>query len=1085
MEGSSCHQCGFSNPNGFAYCGRCGAPLSTGTSAAAPLEGERRLVVILFADLSGYTTLSEVMDAEEVRDLMNQWYSGLSRIVHDHGGYVDKYIGDCLMALFGAPRAHEDDPERAARTALAMQVWTNGFAQSLGKDTPSLRVRIGIHMGEVVAGGVGGKERSDYSVMGDAVNVASRLESSADPGTILVSESVYARTHYTFQYDGPRSLKLKGKTLPVNAYRLLKEEIRQQSPHGLTGPLIDRQNEIETLRRHLDASARGQGRMVHIVGEAGLGKTRLLYEILGSLPKGIKSWQVTCHPHQQEIPYAVFRALLPEITPRLSQAPGWAEWSPYLRVVLSPDESFPDLPELDLENRQRLIHQALLWTLQTLAREGPVLLCLDNYHWSDSATRALLKQFYHDIASFPLCLMISHRPVFLPDAPQAYRIPLRPLSPDSSKKLLENILPSLTWEPDLKQAVLSRSNGNPLYIEETVRSLIETGVIVRETDRWICHAAPEIPIPETLHSLLMARIDHLNPPARRWLIAASVQGVQISTKIVDRMFEHPPTAPHPISELIQTGHLKELPEADAFRFTQTLIQEVAYQSILRSNRRRYHARVGDALEQHYAGSTNMPIEVLAYHFDRSEDTMRAMRYTLLAGERTLSFYDAPAAIRYFTQAIAHAGKLDDRHAADQAERTARAYLCEIYLTTGRFHDALIEGQAVLKALPNDNTHAGEAARAHRLIGLVHTRQGDPLSADPWFHDALSLLKGHDSPDAIHERIRILLDRAFAAYRRGAYAQAGEAISEGLRWAEEGKHSREEAQAYHIQGLIAYAQGARTEAHAVFDRSLKLREGIGDLPGMGSTFNMLGNLCRDDGTLSKAEQHFSEAVRLWEKIGDVTQMAGGLNNLANLLAGKGDFIEAEHLYQKTLDLAERHSDYFARAMARTNLGHLALEMDNIRLAQEYLSLGMEEARRQEFLDLLAYLLCGIGECALRDGDHSAAKEAFKEALSLSLKVGHKHQEAMALRGLGKALSVSGAFNDAAQHLTASLTLFQALQRKQEEARTCLALADLYQGTRKAKAKTFLSQARVLFENLKAVADLKKLTAMEKTLGHHTQ
>jgi class 3 adenylate cyclase/tetratricopeptide (TPR) repeat protein len=1049
--------------------------------------------VILFADLSGYTALSETMDPEEIRDLMNRWYEGLTRIVHRYGGYVDKYIGDCLMALFGAPVAHEDDPQRAVLAAGEMQSWTAEFARSVSGGGPVLQARIGIHMGEVVAGRVGGSDRSDYSVMGDAVNVASRLESSAEPGTVLVSEPVYLQTRQAFRYSSPQSFQVKGKALPISAYLLLGEgplPAEDFEEKAGAAPFVGRGREMGVLLDVVRSVLTERDvRRVHVMGEAGVGKTRFLKEFSRRLPPGVRSWFISGQPQQREAAYAPFRTLLAEVFPEISGMPEFPDWSPYLQTFLHPAEAPPEILHQEVEDRQRLIRKALHWVLRSLTDAGPAVLCLDNAHWMDSATRHFLRHLSGDSGPLPLVTIQAERSEGTgspPDPPDGELLILPPLTPDESRGLLHGLLQNWEGPASLEETILLRSGGNPLYLEEMVHTLQETGVLFLRDGRWVSEASSEIPIPDTLQLLLTARIDRLSEPARQWLRVASVQGVQPVITMVEEMFPAPEGAVSPVQELIQCGFLLPTGEADRLQFTQTLLQEVAYQGLLRSRRRRYHAQIGEAMERR---GGDLPLEVMAYHFHLSDDGDRAVRYALLAGERTLALYDVPSATRYFQQSLSHIHRMKDLPAAAQTERAARAFLCEVFLITGRFDEARGEGEAALALVPNHPDNEAESARLHRLIGLVHTRQGDPRTAHPWFDAALRLLTRTEEAPIARERARTLLNSAFAHFRCGSYEEARERAAEalGLAVPKEGaaqtEDHREEGQAHHLMGLIAYVQGDFRAARAAFTTSLRIRAGISDPAGTASSLNMLGNLARDEGALSEAEERFGQAVALWEKIGDVTQMAGGLNNLANLLTGQGKYVEARGLYHRTLECADRCNDAFARAMARANLGFLSLETSDLEAARTYLTEGVEEARSRGFQDLLAYLHCGIGEYFLHRGDVKGAADSFQEALTISRRIGHRHQEALALRGLGRLAVDEGRYDAAEGHLQEGLALFRALQRTQEVGRTCLALARLYRltgGTNQAAA--FIAEAKRLFTPLQASADLQKAEALEREVNN---
>jgi class 3 adenylate cyclase len=548
-------------------------------ASTANLTGERKQVTVMFADISGFTALSEKLDPEEVRSMINACFERLGAVITRYDGHIDKFIGDEIMALFGAPIAHENDPERALRAALemvtALENFNTEFADQL---LQPLALHFGINSGLVIAGDIGTRQRSDYSVMGDPVNLASRLEGLSEAGEILVGEETYRLTAPLFDFETLKPVKVKGKAQPVRIYRLLKAKIEPGQVRGIEGlssPLVGRTEEMALLQAAVARLREGQGGIVSVIGEAGLGKSRLIKELYRH---GVEAgdagsnWAVgRAVSYGENVSYLLVRDLFRHFL-------GVGSGTPLSEVVdaleSELDEFLPEkkadifpflahLLELPLaeESAQRLryltgeaLHREILQAVQTLvtgrSQTHPLILVWEDLHWADPSSLSVLESLLDLIERCRLLLVLIFRPrpgsriwafhqhVSQRLAGSYHCLELPPLNSQESEQLLKNLLRTCDLLSQTYQIILNKAEGNPFYLEEVIRSLIDRGSITRAEDGQqgvVSAGIAHVPIPNTLQGVIMARIDRLSPELKRTLQVASVIGRNFSYRVLAKV----------------------------------------------------------------------------------------------------------------------------------------------------------------------------------------------------------------------------------------------------------------------------------------------------------------------------------------------------------------------------------------------------------------------------------------------------------------------------------------------------------------------------------------------------------------------
>jgi class 3 adenylate cyclase len=602
----SCPRCEAVVPADARFCASCGQALDAASAdeaararitAAAPaplidkmlaakLTGERKPVTALFADVVGSTALAERMDPEDWTAMMNEAFDHLSKAVFRYEGTIAQLQGDAMLAFFGAPVAHEDDPERAILAALEMVTATDEFARQL-KQTQGIdfRIRAGINTGPVVVGNVGSDLRYEYTALGDAVNVAARMQSAAEPGTVLITANTQRLAPEAFDLEDLGDIEVKGKTEPVHAFRVLGRKVdparrRGLANVGLDSPMVGRAGPLDTLLGLLAVVRAGRGRVAFLMGEPGIGKSRLIAELRraaieapatpdGASDRGSPTWiEARCVSYGRTMPYHLLidlvrstlgitfvaseseaRATLDRELERLL-GPESADAAPYfahlLALPLRSDEI--DRAKIPPDVMQGRYVAATHRLLRALSARGPMVLVCEDLHWADPASIEVMSQLLPLAAAMPILFVGALRAETDSDgwrlvnqARELFgaamtQILLEPLTEGESRELVAHLLAIESLPNSVRELILARAEGNPFFVEEVVRMLIGRGVIVLRDDRWTATAdVGAIEIPETLHGLLLARIDQLPDAAKRSLRVAAVIGRQFPVRVLERV----------------------------------------------------------------------------------------------------------------------------------------------------------------------------------------------------------------------------------------------------------------------------------------------------------------------------------------------------------------------------------------------------------------------------------------------------------------------------------------------------------------------------------------------------------------------
>jgi class 3 adenylate cyclase len=557
-----------------------GVPTDRATSIPAAASSERRPITVLFADIAGSTAIAERMDPEDWTALVGVAFQRMNRTIEQFGGTVARLMGDGVLAFFGAPVAHEDDPERAVRCGLEMVSTIDALsAEQELAPAHRLRIRVGVNTGPVVVGFVGTDTAHEYTAMGDTVNVAARLQAAARPGSVVVTEATRRFVASVTDAVDLGPLELKGKSESVHAWEITGLKVGAVRARGLEGvrsPMVGRDGELGRLEAAFRIVIAGQGRVASVLGEPGIGKSRLLAELhdVARRMDGSTSWiEGRCLSYGETMPYHLIVDLVQsmigvtaatdesqvvaklETVARDLGGEDWQETYAYLGHLLSlrlPATLQARVSMLELETIKRYV-ASLALLVRSATRRGPVVVVCDDIHWADSASVNTFLQLLPLVRGLPLLVILSSRIEreatgwrLITGARDVFGdaltdIRLEPLSMDDSRKLVANLLTIESLASATRELILRRAEGNPFFVEEVIRMMIDRGAIIREGERWIAtDRVTEIEIPDTLHGLLLARIDRLPPETKRTLRVASVIGRQFGVTTLERLLEAAP-----------------------------------------------------------------------------------------------------------------------------------------------------------------------------------------------------------------------------------------------------------------------------------------------------------------------------------------------------------------------------------------------------------------------------------------------------------------------------------------------------------------------------------------------------------------
>ena len=700
-----CSKCGFNNSSSFKFCAKCGHNLKESTEQSvidysepqsytpkhladkilitrSSLEGERKIVTVLFADVANYTSMSEKLDTEEVHQIMDGAFNILMDEIHKYEGTINQFTGDGIMALFGAPVAHENHAQRACYAGLAIQKAIKEYGEKIQNTTGvDFKMRIGLNSGPVIVGAIGDDLRMDYTAVGDTTNLAARMENQAKPGTILIATDTYKSIERYFDFKDIGALEIKGKESPQKAFELLKTSdvvtrLDASVAKGLTR-FVGRKSSMTSLTEIYAKVKSRAGQAVGVVGEAGVGKSRLVMEFRNRLTENEYNYlEGQCLQFGSSILYVPILDILKSlfdikdddreyIIKKKIKDKNLDTALPAFHDLLSVKVDDEHYLKLEPKHKREKIFESIRDLFISISQEKPLILVIEDLHWIDEATEAFLSYLIEWIVNAPIMLVLLYRTEYhhqWSSKTYYHKIGLDQLGTDSSAELIKAMLEEGDVAPELKELILNRAAGNPLFMEELTYTLIENGSIKKSDNRYVLSRnISDIQIPDTVQGIISARMDRLEENLKRTMQVAAVIGRDFAFRILQTITGLREELKSYLLNLqgLEFIYEKQLfPELE-YIFKHALTREVAYNSLLVKRRKEIHENIGKAIEDIYRDRLEEFYEMLAYHYLMSDNYQKASEYLKLSGNKAFSKYANEKAYHYYKEALNTLKKLPD------------------------------------------------------------------------------------------------------------------------------------------------------------------------------------------------------------------------------------------------------------------------------------------------------------------------------------------------------------------------------------------------------------------------------------------
>jgi class 3 adenylate cyclase/tetratricopeptide (TPR) repeat protein len=1084
LEPMVCPRCGHRANRHDRFCGGCGHALAGAVATGGPGEsaadvrlasgGERRQATVLLADISGSTLLGERLDPEEVDGVVGRFRRTAVQVIEKHGGTINQFVGDEVVAVFGVPSAREDDPVRAVRAAMELHAETSRQSSELeARIGERLAIHTGINTGLMIAQYSNDREGL-YRLTGDAINTAARLRSLAAADEILVGPNTQRLVKPYFEALPLPAVQRKGKGLPIVPYRVVgisrvRSRFEAASQQGLKAH-VGRSRELDVLRSCLARALEGEGRFVTIEGEPGIGKSRLLHEFLRDLDREqITLPQGRCEAHATETPYFPFLdglrrglylsedeapadALRKAVDGVRRIDPALEAYLPFYLHLLSIPSEFALPSHLQGEALRQAIEEALVALIALTTKIRPMVLVLEDWHWSDPASRSALQRLLPLVPSHRLMLVVSNRPGYGLDLGRAgphTAIRLDPLDEAETEKLVEAITGARTLPDGFAGAVHRSAEGNPLFIEEACFSLLDSGVISVRDGQLATHRPVErLLLPDTVQAVIRARLDRLDETAREVASLASVIGRTFDRQVLGRIYR----GRAPLEEMLEGLCAEEiirrtrlLPEPE-YSFRHVLGREVAYDTLLHQQRRQLHEAVGRAIEEFHSERLEEQAAILAYHFRRSSCAEKAVHYALLAGDQAARLYanaegmshfeealtvarsvpDSPEARRWQIDAIlkgaaVHATSRDimrdrsDLHRARELAETLddRPRLARVLYWLGRNHYLLAELEPAIEHAQRSAEIADQlgdpalAAPPVNLMGRAYWQLSD------FVRSALMTERSVGQMCLLGERAEEATAAGFLSALLGYMGEFDKALSysdRALALARDVGHPYAEAAGLHYRGIIHDQQGQWSAALADYAAAESVANRAGDAFRVYLVKLMEGRARAMAGDPATGRRALEESVALSESLGTTFLLGQAKSFLATCLLAQGDDPrEAETLCGVAVGLARRAGDRFTEALAlRTQAECMGMSRDPER-GPSATGLTLEAIEIQERIGArpeLARSYVSLARLLAVAGRDREAQGSLESAIHILEELGLGWGQARAERALAPSRSETG-------------------------------------------------------------------------------
>jgi len=1044
------------------------------------IEGERKLVTVLFADVANYTSISEKIDPEAVHQMMDGCFKILMDEIHRYEGTINQFTGDGVMALFGAPLAHEDHAQRACTAALSIQKAMGGYCEKLKKKTGiEFSMRIGLNSGPVIVGSIGDDLRMDYTAVGDTTNLAARIQQNANPAEVWVSQETRNIIRDYFQDKPVGEIQLKGKSRPQPTYCVIAERpgVRTRFEavlmRGVT-EFVGRGPEMQALQAAFKKAKNGDARIVDVVGEAGVGKSRLVYEFRETLGNAVTFLSGICIHYGRNISFlpvidvvkgafGITEGMTEEDVSRHIEekaTDSLASMIPFYRNLLSlrVDDSILDL--LDSEGRKFGTFEAVKDLLFKISEKKPLVLFLDDVHWMDKISEELFTYFSRSFVKSSILMIANYRPEGAPTWAQGahyQRLGLETLSSNSSIRLMRNILGGVALNPDLEKKLIEKASGNPFFVEETIRELLDRGELVKKGDTFTSvQPIDKLEIPRTIQGVLAARMDRLSEDLKKTIQVASVIGRDFAFRLLKNTMELGDELRAHLTNLVGLEILYEkvlYPELE-YIFKHALTQEVAYESLLKQRRTELHGRIAQAIEEIYAHQLEVHYELLAYHYQRSGNEKKAIDYLILAGEKSNQHSAAQTACDFLEKALVAA---ETNNIALDAEAQIRIHtgLTNAYLEIGAFGKSK---EAFRKAIDLSRRHGFIDYEKENLFGYCFLMQIWPVKAEAERVLKEGIARAQEMGDkALESSIQSSMGNHMILYGqpRKAYQILVEAESMAADTGD--------------PNVIAYARGIRSATERWIGRpqkTIELTEGIAEIAremfnmtGMSFAVFFRGIALAETGRIEEGIALLKDGIDVCEKFGVSMRLASLYNSLGYCYGEIHNIERASALNKKGEEIARgllikypmgRGQYAEMLAQSRINLMENYFDQGNLDEAWNGIQALKVEAKSEDFNwfrhqweSRMNYLAAQI---LLSRNDTAQADTIIQKNLKLAKDKLMKKRQGCFLRLAGELLLKQNEFENALNYLRESIHLLEEVGNPRQlwQAYASLAAAFHYAG-----------------------------------------
>ncbi len=985
-------------------------------TSRSSIEGERKLVTVLFADVANYTAIAEMLDPEEVHEIIDGCFKILMNEIHRYEGTINQFTGDGIMAIFGAPVAHEDHTQRACYASLAIQKALAEYAGCLKEDYDiEFKMRIGLNSGPVVVGAIGDDLRMDYTAVGDTTNLAARMEREARPGSIFVSKNAYSIAKNYFEFLPLGEMEIKGKKKPQEAYELIRvgEErtrLKALASRGLT-KFVGRKNSMAALKDPFDRALAGSGQVVGIVGEAGVGKSRLLLELINQLPSAeFICLEGRCLRYGESILYMpileilrsyfdlkqedrddiIHRKINEKINSLDEKLVSCIAPLQELLTQSTEDESYL---ALDPRQKREKTFESLRELFITESRYKPLMLVFEDVHWIDKTSEEFLDHLVGAIANSHIMLVILYRSEYSHpwDSKSYYtKIGLNQLRTASSNQMVTALLETSQAATELNQLILNRSSGNPLFMEEFTYSLLESGSIQKQGRQFVLTSpASDIQLPDTIQGIIAARLDRLDDRLKHIMQVASVIGREFRFHILQAitgMGEEIKSRLHHLQGLELIYEKRLLPDLE-YIFKHALTQEVAYNSLLQKRRKAIHRKIAIAMEEIFADRLEAFVEIIAYHYSKSGELNKAYQYLKLSGQKAIRKFSNWEAFQFYRTAFSILDKMKD-DPQTKMKQLEILHLMAIPMQLLGYPDNSLHFLELGEKLSEELDDKKNLSLFLGSIGSYHSvRGGDPL---------LGIKYSEKSFDEAAKIDDIDIMAPVASRLCAFYIIAGEPYKTSLL------------------ALKAI-------------RMLESQKRQPDFFGLGNNVytalslyygHSLGWL----GDFEKGELQCSKGLEFGKKVDSLTGLA-----LAEFLYGylymhRGDGHHVKKHFQECIKYCEEGEALIWLGLAWTGLGIGHFFCDDKETAQEYISKGMKIQKDAGIPYYLSFHLFALGMVQLASGNVKQSEESFNAALTLS----YEHNEKW-IEGTTKIyLGITRAHNDELKIVKAEESILEGIK-----------------------------------------------------------